>query len=147
VAFSSLTDDYMDTTGSLHSFEGELEDEKDMISLLTQFGNQFWSDKRKSKLASTFHAPITTESPEAGEMQMSPDYATRMHQYEMHPGDRSDFSLACVLDGTCSVNFRDQVQHPSYREDLEEAGGVFDTLQGSPTTGSQDFRSSFTGRK
>lgn len=139
----------MDTTGSLHSFEGELEDEKDMISLLTQFGNQFWHDqtmsKKSSKLSSTFHPPITTQHEESpSKMEMSPDYETRMHQYEMHPGDRSDFSLACVLDGTCSVNFRDQVEHSPRANG--EPGGEFDTLQGSPTSGSQDFRSSFTGR-
>ena len=165
VAVSRLTDDFLDTSSLLQSFEGELEDEADMVSLLTGFGSQFgWAPG--SQMGSTFHAPVDSSAQpgpdtsargaggKAGslgfeEFRMSADTDTRMHQYERAFGDRAEFSLACVLDGSCTVNFRDQVVDPSGAERVNdgEALGRFETFSGAPSTGSQDFRSSFTGRK
>jgi len=51
-----------------------------------------------------------------------------------------------VLDGTCGVNFADQVNtEASEPSRYDEAYGEYDLFSGSPTSGSQDFRSSFTG--
>jgi hypothetical protein len=163
VAVSQLTDDFLDTSGLLRSFEGELEDERDMVSLLTSFGNQFgWAPAAGAKVGgSTFHPPVDSSAPAppapgaggssagaAAAFEMAPDHATRLHQYERSYGDRAEFTLACVLDGTCGVNFADQVQNdnqPTAGNDGAEAGGAFELFSGSPTSGSQDFRSSFTG--
>jgi hypothetical protein len=183
VAVSRLSDDYLDTSSLLTSFEGELEDEKDMVHLLTSFGgSQFgWAvrgggsgmgtfgeeaengEPGSSVGRSTFQRPVDssegavedgsgytgdTLAGGGGEFTMDPDSKTRLHQFEEAYGDRSEFSLACVLDGTCGVNFKDQVQGPSLHAEVnsDEAQGHFDLFSGSPTTGSQDFRSSFNGR-
>ena len=181
VAVSKLTDDYLDTSSLLRSFEGELEDERDMVALLTSFGNQFgWTPRGAKVGSSTFHPPVDSSAQlppdtstaageeeeeqqqqqdkaaatdvhtpvghRAGAFGMTSDHPIRLHQYEREYGDRAEFSLACVLDGTCGVNFADQVNTEANEPSrYDEAYGEYDLFSGSPTSGSQDFRSSFTG--
>ncbi|GMH83814.1 hypothetical protein TL16_g09723 [Triparma laevis f. inornata] len=103
VAVSLLTGDYLDTSGVLKAFEGELEDEQDLISLIEQSKQGFgWSSG--SDLASTYQSQVYTE------FEMQDDWDTRFHQYEVNYNDRAYYSLACRLDGSCPVNFQDEVK-------------------------------------
>jgi len=101
VAISRLTDDYLDTTGIITSFEGELEDEEFLISLIAQSGQFHWSTG--DQLGSTYIPQVHSE------FEMAPDWNRRFHQYEEDYNDRSWYSLACVLGGDCPVNFADQL--------------------------------------
>ena len=235
VAVSRLSDDYMDTSALLKSFEGELEGEEDMVGLfVSHFGSQFGWDqgvaasaeeagafpgsspsarggmlpqqqaaaeaegdhKPRGALPTTYEPPRDTSSPETSAATLdggalltrarggarpepkafrsAADHATRLHQYEKSHGDRSEFSLACVLDGDCGVDFERQIpedgfggapdnnavlhgqeawqrRHPT---NAEAAAGehwrrwTTHTDGGVPTSESQDtLRSSFTGRR
>ena len=101
--------------------------------------------------------------PDPMEFKMHADHANRMHQYEKDFGDRSEFSLACVLDGNCGVDFNTQIPEDGFGGSPESslsspAFGAKEnfrqsqrwtqqvTTDGAPTTRSQDPRSSFTGR-
>ncbi|GMI25152.1 hypothetical protein TrRE_jg7627, partial [Triparma retinervis] len=101
VAISKLTDDYLDTSGVVKSFEGEMEDSKDLITLMK--GNNGFGWDAGEELGSTYQPQVFTE------FQTADDWETRFHQYETNYNDRARFSLACTLDGTCPVNFKDQV--------------------------------------
>ena len=117
VAISRLTDDYLDTSGILMSFEGELDNEQDLISLIENqshaqsksgggindgIGGFGWSSGEE--LGSTYKGQIESEY-----FQTAPNWDTRFHQYEKNYNDRATYSTACVLDGQCPVNFRDQI--------------------------------------
>jgi hypothetical protein len=43
------------------------------------------------------------------EFKTAIDYKNRFKQYIDNNNDRATYSLACVIDGICSVNFRDQL--------------------------------------
>ncbi len=105
IAFSQLTPDYLDTTGYLSSFEGELES-GNLISLLTELG-QFGFGAGNS-INSTFNPPKRSE------YDTAVDYRRRFSQYILNFNDRATYSLACVLDGVCPVNFRDQLTAGQY---------------------------------
>jgi hypothetical protein len=100
IALSELTEDYLDTTGALSSFEGELES-GDLISLIVEMGQFGFSSG--SSIRSTFTPPVRAE------FKTASDYKTRFRQYIKNVNDRATYSLACVLDGSCPVNFRDQL--------------------------------------
>ena len=102
VGISQLSDDYLDTNGVLMSFEGELENEEDMIAMLTQYGQfEFGAG---DQFGTTAKPPVFTE------YKMAPDWDTRFHQYERFYNDRARYSLACVLNPeACPVNFADQL--------------------------------------
>jgi len=100
MAVSRLTDDYMDTTGVLQSFEGEF-DAGNLISMIIEMGQFGFSPGTTIK--STFSPPFMSE------FNTSVDYKTRFRQYIRNFNDRAAYSLACVLDGTCPVNFEDQL--------------------------------------
>jgi len=102
VAISRLTDDYLDTSGVLTSFEGEMEDSADLITLMSGSKGFGWASG--DKLGSTFKPQVYTE------FNMAPDWDTRFHQFEENYNDRAYYSLACQLDGSCPVNFKDQVE-------------------------------------
>ena len=106
VAVSRLTDDYLDTSGILTSYEGELEDGMDLITLINLgrgSANPFgWTSGQD--LSSTFHPQ--RHSPHFGQAE---DWDTRLHQYEENFNDKALYSTACVNDGQCPVNFKDQV--------------------------------------
>lgn len=107
VSVSRLTEDFLDTSGILHSFEGEMEDEKDLVNLLNNIGLDFGWDSGKS-IKSTLHPPKQNPN-----FQQEDDWDTRFHQYIKSFNDRALYSMACVLDGNCPVNFKDQVAgHP-----------------------------------
>ena len=102
VAISKLTEDYLDTTGIVTYFEGELEDEEYLMSLITQLGQYRWGTN--DEVGTTY---MPQEIPQ--EFTMADDWDIRFHQFEEQYNDRSQYALACVLDGTCSVNFKDQL--------------------------------------
>jgi len=45
-----------------------------------------------------------------GTFHTAPDYDSRMYQYKQGFNDRAGYSLACVLDGTCGVDYAAQVK-------------------------------------
>jgi hypothetical protein len=101
IAISELTLDYMDTTGRLESIEGELTSGR-LISLITDLG-QFGFDAGEM-IQSTFFPPGRV-----AEFDTAWDYQIRYSQYVVNYNDRASYSIACVLDGVCPVNFRDQI--------------------------------------
>jgi len=102
VAISRLTDDYLDTSGVVKSFEGEMENSKDMITLMQGLKGFGWD--AGNELGSTYQHQVFTE------FKTADDWETRFHQYEINYNDRARYSLACTLDGSCPVNFKDQVE-------------------------------------
>jgi hypothetical protein len=100
IALAQLTPDYLDTTGALNSFEGELES-GDLISMIVEMGQ--FGFGYGTEIKTTFRAPIrdifSTRS----------DHRTRFSQFIKNVNDRGTYSLACVIDGICPVNFRDQL--------------------------------------
>ncbi len=100
LAISELTSDYMDTTGVLNTIEGEY-DSGNLISIVTnlyQFGFGPGNATR-----STFAPPVMSE------FKTAIDYKYRFSQYIRNYNDRATYYLACVLDGTCPVNFANQL--------------------------------------
>jgi hypothetical protein len=102
MAISELTSDYMDTTGNLRSFEGELSTGY-LVSIDSEQG-QFGLGAGNN-LGTTFMPPIQAEG-----FQTSNDYKVRFNQFINNNNDRASYSLACVIDGVCPVNFRDQLK-------------------------------------
>lgn len=100
LALSELTDDLMDTTGNLNSFEGEL-DSGDLISMIIEMGQ--FGFAAGTEVKSTFIPPVRSEFDTAA------DYKTRFRQYMNNYNDRASYSLACVIDGICPVNFKGQL--------------------------------------
>lgn len=100
VAISRLTPDYLDTTGWLNTFEGELES-GDLISMIVEMGQFGFTPG--TEIQSTFAAPVRSE------FQTAVDFRIRFSQYVRNVNDRASYSLACVLDNICPVNFRDQL--------------------------------------
>jgi len=100
IALSALTPDYLDTTGWLQSFEGELES-GDLISMIVEMGQFGFTPGTEIK--STFTAPVRSE------FETAIDFRIRYSQFIRNVNDRATYSLACVLDGVCPVNFRDQL--------------------------------------
>jgi hypothetical protein len=105
IAVSHLTPDYLDTNGWLTAFEGEL-DAGNLISLLTDLG-QFG-------FGSGGTVSSTYTPPQRSEFDTAVDYKTRFSQFIYNVNDRATYSLACVLDGICPVNFRDQLTPGNY---------------------------------
>jgi len=101
MAISQLTEDYMDTTGFLKSFEGELSTGY-LVSMDSEQG-QFGLGSGE-KLATTFAAPVQSD-----EYKTAVDYKVRFKQFIDNNNDRASYSLACVIDGVCPVNYKDQI--------------------------------------
>jgi hypothetical protein len=102
IALSELTSDFLDTTGVLRSFEGEF-GKQDLISFITEMGQ--FNFGPGDEIGSTFHAPIRSE------FETAEDYEYRFKQYIRNYNDRATYALACVLDGVCPVNFKDQLKY------------------------------------
>jgi hypothetical protein len=100
ISISKLTSDYLDTSGELNSYEGELES-GDLISLLNVA--DFGFTPGTGQIQSTFHGPVLSEFSTAS------DYKTRFRQFIRQYNDRAYYSLACIIDGTCPVNYRDEI--------------------------------------
>ena len=127
VAVSTLTPDLLDTTGALDTFEGELED-MDMDSMMQSYGQFDWSILGNgAPKASTFQQPL--EAPENFNFDSRLRSETRFHQYQTHYNDRAFYSLSCVYDGTCPVNFRDQLIDP-----MVDARAVDETIDWATST-------------
>ena len=104
VALSRLTEDFLDTTGHVYAFEGELEDGAQLISLLSGgAGDQLLWINDNATLGSTYRTHVYADS-----FFMAGDWRTRFHQYEERYNDRAFYSIACVLHGDCPVAFRDE---------------------------------------
>ncbi|CAM9431453.1 unnamed protein product [Ectocarpus sp. 4 AP-2014] len=103
VAVSMLTRDLLDTSAVLTSFEGELESQDDLMALISGSGYDFFDWSAGADIRSTFHPQVF------GDYETAPDVLRRFHQYESSENDRARYSLACQLDGTCPVNFRDEI--------------------------------------
>ena len=99
LSVSLLTSDYIDTNGYLQAVEGQLET-GDLISLITVMGD---IGPQPEDLGSTFIPPVRSS------YSTELDYKTRFMQYVRTHNDRASYSLACILDGDCPVNFRDQI--------------------------------------
>ena len=99
-ALSELTPDYMDTTGGLNVYEGELSSGT-LLTLITEMGQ--FGFGAGSDIAST--APIPVRS----EFETADDYQIRFRQYISNPNDRSKYALGCAIDQVCPVNYRDQL--------------------------------------
>ena len=99
IAVSRLTDDYLDTSGILTTYEGELEDGADLLSLVQQFrdgGNPFgWKASKANDMGTTFQSQIHDD-----QFTQIKNWALNHHQH------RSFFSPACVFDGQCPNNFK-----------------------------------------
>ena len=100
VAISTLTFDFLETTGYVKTYEGQLEN-NNLISLITNMG-QFGLQPNEN-IDSTFVPPVRSS------YQTELDYKIRFMQYIRSFNDRSSYSLACVLDGVYPVNYRNQV--------------------------------------
>eukprot|EP01034_Spumella_vulgaris_P021395 gene21395-27425_t len=100
VAVSQLTYDFLDTCGWLSAFEGEMET-GDLISLIMESGQLGFG--AGELIQSTFAPPVRSD------YETAIDYNTRFSQYIRNHNDRASYSLACVLDGICPVNFKAQL--------------------------------------
>jgi len=100
MAVSELTPDYMDTNGILKSFEGEF-DGGHLIAMIIEMGQFGFSPG--SSIGSTYAPPVMSE------FETAVDYKTRFRQYIRNFNDRATYSLACVLDGVCPVDFASQL--------------------------------------
>lgn len=105
IALSHLTEDYLDTNGFLTTYEGEFV-AGNLISLITNLG-QFGFGSG-NKINSTFAGPRRSE------FDTAVDYRVRFSQYIQNINDRALYSLACVLDGVCPVNFKNQLTAGNY---------------------------------
>lgn len=100
IAISELTGDFMDTSGRLKAQEGELSS-GNLVTLIAengQFGFGPGSD-----------IDYTFAPPRRSEYNTAYDYKYRFRQFIYNSNDRADYSLACVVDGVCPVNFADQL--------------------------------------
>lgn len=102
VAVSQLSDDFLDTSGIMTSFEGELSSGNlvTMIADMGQFGFE-----AGDKIKSTFVNPVRSG------YETAYDYRTRFRQYIVNKNDRAQYSLACVVDGVCPNNFKDYLTY------------------------------------
>ena len=124
IAISQLTDDYLDTTGHTYVVEGEMEDDTDLANVIS---NHFGKKGQLSIFLNDVLRPADFDTADElsevhiDELQnisskrfdgyeMAPDWNTRFHQYERNYNDKADFSVGCIVDGICHVNFKDQIQ-------------------------------------
>jgi hypothetical protein len=101
VAASSLTADFMDTSGVLNSFEGELQSGT-LISLMNDMAD--FGLTPGDSIRSTFQGPVLSS------FETAKDYKIRFRQFIRQYNDRAYYSLACVIDGVCPVNYKDEVK-------------------------------------
>ncbi len=109
VAVSRLTDDYLDTDGFLTTYEGELEDGADLLTIVNQLRRENdplfdWKMEKgmgnfEDMFRSTFQDVIIDRYGTIGKEDEHNDM-----QYNVKFGDRSFFSPGCVIDGDCIKN-------------------------------------------
>jgi hypothetical protein len=106
IALSSLTGDYLDTSGFLNVYEGEFDTGNlvSMISEMGQFGFKVDTNTDDEiKFKSTYPAPVRSE------YETAVDFSYRFRQYMQNYNDRATYALACAIDGICPVDFKTQV--------------------------------------
>jgi hypothetical protein len=118
VAISQLTEDYLDTTGVLHSLEGELATSNsngsqavdaeyllalvgvsaaDINELVFGWEGLFPAESHLAWEASySYHPPLYNSK-----FTSSADWDTLFHDYEIQYHDKAYYSPACVLDSDC----------------------------------------------
>ena len=99
IAISTLTNDFLDTTGEISTVEGSFENQN-LLSFITSRG--LFDFQNGHSIGSTFIPPVRSE------FETKLDYKYRFMQYVRTYNDRASYSLACVLDGVCPVNFLNQ---------------------------------------
>ena len=99
IAVSRLTEDYLDTTGEVATFEGELENNTDLSAIVAKLKEELM----KGQIISDDTTYL--EKIHLNQEYQRLDWRTMIHQYELREKDRSYYSLACVLDGKCPVDF------------------------------------------
>ena len=101
IVISELTSDFLDTTGVLSKIEGELEDGADLSSIVQ-------------------HAKEAVfEWDVSGSISNATSYESQVHHPNFHPFTEYDdsfhqpfksyYSVQCVIDGTCPINIKDQI--------------------------------------
>jgi hypothetical protein len=103
VAVSRLTPDYLDTSGIIKTFEGELDD-TDLLSLVRQYnegdGDLFgWAELADDQISITYVRPVHDN-----QFTQTLNSNLAHHQYEKMFNDRSFYSPACIYDGQCPNN-------------------------------------------
>ena len=89
IAISRLTADYLDTTGVLSVYEGELEEGADLSFIVSQAKQNFgWNLKDEQKLQSTFSAQLTISTFQ-NELVRNP----KQNQYQKNYNDQAEYSL------------------------------------------------------
>ena len=85
--------------GYLSSIEGELTTGY-LVSLIIEMG-QFGITADTTQISSTYRQPD-----KASGFDTQTDYKIRFRQYIDNYNDRAQYSLACVIDGICPVNYK-----------------------------------------
>lgn len=128
VAISTLTSDGLDTTGVLKTVEGGVELNRPLTSLvdpaetfgitidefnttmtsLAELQRMAYDPETTRRFGSTFNSPTVFETRFNTDKASNKDWSIQFKQYVYSYGDRSEYSVGCVIDGTCSVNFKNQ---------------------------------------
>lgn len=95
IAVSELNDNFTDTTGVMRIVEGELEDDLDLIAILTEYGRFGWDAGNRPR--STYPFDVTGQG-EPFYFDTESDWFDREHQFYIVENDRFDDF----------VNFRDR---------------------------------------
>ena len=64
----------------------------------------------EARIATTFQPPLLP--PDDFNLKPRREALGRFHQYSFQPNDRARYSLSCIYDLTCPVNFNDQLIDP-----------------------------------
>lgn len=128
VAISTLTSDGLDTSGVLRTVEGGMESNKPLTSLvdpaetfgivmdefkmslasLAELQQLAYNPEMIRRFGSAFSSPSIFETEFNTDKASNKDWSIQFKQFVYSYGDRSEYSVACVIDGTCSVNFKNQ---------------------------------------
>lgn len=100
LAVSAMTTDFMDTSGWLSSYEGEFESGA-LLTMMNNVGD--FGFTAQDIIQSTFQRPILSE------FKTAADYKIRFRQFIRQYNDRAYYSLACIIDGVCPVNYKDEI--------------------------------------
>lgn len=89
IAVSRLTDDYLDTTGALSVYEGELEEGADLSFIVSQAKQKFgWNHKNGQVSQSTFTSLVTDSG-----FQNEVEANLRRNQYQKDYNDQAEYSF------------------------------------------------------
>jgi hypothetical protein len=104
IAVSKLTEDYLDTTGLVSKFEGELEDGSDLSVIINQAKMSFPFGWNHGDEVEAINKPQIVH----------PDFKiSTNHDGKNQQNSNAFYSIQCVLDGICPTNFEDQIGAPA----------------------------------